>query len=332
MKKLKNIVFILIVMMFISIINVDAAGVSIKSIKLIDSNGSAAELSDPVPNGLDIKFDLSFSNVGDTATYEVVLNNTTNKEYSLIQGPPGTGKTFVIAIIAYILLCCDNKVIISSSNHLAINNVLCKIHKSIASICDLNPSEYKKESIEDEKRKIVNTLNLRVFKIGKSFQTEGLNYKFKDEDVGVCNLPNPNIGFFLKDHEGWIIGTTPNALYQRASGLEADVVILDENMPGLSGLECLLEIKKENPSLPVIMITKSEEEDIMEQAIGHKISDYLIKPVNPLQILMSLKKVVNSQEIIMEKTTVNYRAEFMRISNEISDKLSSDMDKIVVKG
>ena len=110
-----------------------------------------------------------------------------------------------------------------------------------------------------------------------------------------------------------------------------DVVILDENMPGLSGLECLLEIKKENPSLPVIMITKSEEEDIMEQAIGHKISDYLIKPVNPLQILMSLKKVVNSQEIIMEKTTVNYRAEFMRISNEISDKLSSEQWKKLYK-
>lgn len=110
-----------------------------------------------------------------------------------------------------------------------------------------------------------------------------------------------------------------------------DVVILDENMPGLSGLECLLEIKKENPSLPVIMITKSEEEDIMEQAIGQKISDYLIKPVNPLQILMSLKKVVNSQEIIMEKTTVNYRAEFMRISNEISDKLSSEQWKKLYK-
>ena len=81
-----------------------------------------------------------------------------------------------------------------------------------------------------------------------------------------------------------------------------DVVILDENMPGLSGLECLLEIKKENPSLPVIMITKSEEEDIMEQAIGQKISDYLIKPVNPMQILMSLKKVVNSQNLTTIKT------------------------------
>ena len=110
-----------------------------------------------------------------------------------------------------------------------------------------------------------------------------------------------------------------------------DVVILDENMPGLSGLECLLEIKKENPSLPVIMITKSEEEDIMEQAIGQKISDYLIKPVNPMQILMSLKKVVNSQEIIMEKTTVNYRAEFMRISSEISDKLSAEEWKKLYK-
>ena len=83
MRKLKNLIFVFIVMMFVSIINVDAAGVSVKSVKLVDSNGSATELSDPVPNGLDIKFDLSFSNVGDTATYEVVLNNTTNKEYEI---------------------------------------------------------------------------------------------------------------------------------------------------------------------------------------------------------------------------------------------------------
>ncbi len=103
-----------------------------------------------------------------------------------------------------------------------------------------------------------------------------------------------------------------------------DVVFLDENMPGLSGLETLLEIKKAQPALPVVMITKSEEENIMEQAIGQKISDYLIKPVNPNQILMSIKKVVHAQEIITEKTTSGYQSEFMRIGMQINDSMSAE--------
>ena len=100
-----------------------------------------------------------------------------------------------------------------------------------------------------------------------------------------------------------------------------DVVFLDENMPGLSGLETLLEIKKNQPALPVVMITKSEEENIMEQAIGQKISDYLIKPVNPNQILMSIK---NAQEIITEKTTSGYQSEFMRIGMQINDSMNAE--------
>lgn len=103
-----------------------------------------------------------------------------------------------------------------------------------------------------------------------------------------------------------------------------DVVFLDENMPGLSGLETLLEIKKNQPALPVVMITKSEEENIMEQAIGQKIADYLIKPVNPNQILMSIKKVVHAQEIITEKTTSGYQSEFMRIGMQINDSMSAE--------
>ncbi|MBO7367263.1 MAG: bifunctional response regulator/alkaline phosphatase family protein [Paludibacteraceae bacterium] len=103
-----------------------------------------------------------------------------------------------------------------------------------------------------------------------------------------------------------------------------DVVFLDENMPGLSGLETLLEIKKNQPALPVVMITKSEEENIMEQAIGQKISDYLIKPVNPNQILMSIKKVVHAQEIITEKTTSGYQSEFMRIGMQINDSMNAE--------
>lgn len=93
-----------------------------------------------------------------------------------------------------------------------------------------------------------------------------------------------------------------------------DIVFLDENMPGLSGLEVLQEIKTLQPALPVVMITKSEEERIMEQAIGQKIADYLIKPVNPSQILLCLKKHVHQREIIEEHTNTTYRQEFSDIS------------------
>lgn len=97
-----------------------------------------------------------------------------------------------------------------------------------------------------------------------------------------------------------------------------DIVFLDENMPGLSGLETLTEIKEKRPNLPVIMITKSEEEFIMEEAIGSKIADFLIKPVNPNQILLSLKKILDHSRLISEKTTVNYQKEFRKIALELS--------------
>ena len=97
-----------------------------------------------------------------------------------------------------------------------------------------------------------------------------------------------------------------------------DIVFLDENMPGLSGLETLTEIKEKRPNLPVIMITKSEEEFIMEEAIGSKIADFLIKPVNPNQILLSLKKTLDHSRLISEKTTVNYQKEFRKIALELS--------------
>jgi DNA-binding response OmpR family regulator len=82
-----------------------------------------------------------------------------------------------------------------------------------------------------------------------------------------------------------------------------DIVFLDENMPGMSGLETLAEMKEKKSSTPMIMITKSEEEYIMEEAIGSKIADYLIKPVNPNQILLSLKKNLDHSRLISQKTT-----------------------------
>jgi len=98
-----------------------------------------------------------------------------------------------------------------------------------------------------------------------------------------------------------------------------DIIFLDENMPGLSGIETLEEIKTLYPNLPVVMITKSEEESIMEDAIGSNISDYLIKPVKPNQILLSLKKNLENKKLVSDKTTFSYQQEFRNISMEISD-------------
>jgi len=96
-----------------------------------------------------------------------------------------------------------------------------------------------------------------------------------------------------------------------------DIVFLDENMPGLTGLETLNGIKEMQDTLPVVMITKSEEEYIMEEAIGNKIADYLIKPVNPNQILLSLKKSLDHSRLVSEKTTSNYQQEFRKIAMDM---------------
>jgi DNA-binding response OmpR family regulator len=101
-----------------------------------------------------------------------------------------------------------------------------------------------------------------------------------------------------------------------------DIIFLDENMPGLSGLEALAKIKEIDNTVPIVMITKSEEENIMNQAIGNKIADYLIKPVNPSQILLSLKKNINKHKIISDTTTDSYRSEFGRIGMQINDSLT----------
>lgn len=101
-----------------------------------------------------------------------------------------------------------------------------------------------------------------------------------------------------------------------------DIVFLDENMPGMSGLETLAKIKSTHPNIPVVMITKSEEEHIMEEAIGSKIADYLIKPLNPNQILLSVKKLLENKRIFSEKTNLGYQQDFRNISMAFSD----DMD------
>ena len=97
-----------------------------------------------------------------------------------------------------------------------------------------------------------------------------------------------------------------------------DIIFLDEYMPGLSGIETLRRIKSVRPSIPVVMITKSEEEEIMDAAIGSQIADYLIKPVKPQQILLSLKRILNIDDIVTRQTTTLFREEFGAISEMIS--------------
>ncbi|MEA3444043.1 MAG: bifunctional response regulator/alkaline phosphatase family protein [Bacteroidota bacterium] len=136
------------------------------------------------------------------------------------------------------------------------------------------------------------------------------------------DLLKPQVIFL--ESKGHIVSTTNNG----ASAIEMvqkenfNIVFLDEQMPGLSGLETLSQIKRIFPALPVIMITKSEEESIMDEAIGSQITDYLIKPVNPKQILLAIKKIVDKKSLITQKTTSGYQSEFGSIGMMINDSLS----------
>lgn len=110
-----------------------------------------------------------------------------------------------------------------------------------------------------------------------------------------------------------------------------DLVLLDENMPGLSGLETLQAIKDLQPNLPIVMVTKNEEEDLMDQAIGSKIADYLLKPVHPKQVLLALKKNLHQREIVSEVTQTGYRQEFAQLSMQMSSELSAEEWKELYK-
>ena len=110
-----------------------------------------------------------------------------------------------------------------------------------------------------------------------------------------------------------------------------DIVFLDENMPGISGLEALSRIKEIKPHLPVVMITKSEEESIMEEAIGSKIADYLIKPVNPNQLLLCLKKNLDQGKLVSQKSNSNYQQEFRQLGMQLNGRLNTEEWKEVFK-
>jgi DNA-binding response OmpR family regulator len=148
---------------------------------------------------------------------------------------------------------------------------------------------------------------------------EKIHILWADDEI---ELLKPHI-LFLKD-KGYEVHTANSGddALDMVKERPFDIILLDENMPGLSGLEALVKIKQLRNEIPVVMITKSEEEHIMEDAIGSQISDYLIKPVNPNQILLSLKKNLENKRLIREKTSSAYQQEFRQIGMTLSDRLS----------
>lgn len=136
------------------------------------------------------------------------------------------------------------------------------------------------------------------------------------------NLLKPHI--LLLNEKGYAVTTFTNG----NDALEAfgkehfDLVFLDENMPGMSGLETLSAIKGIRSDVPVVLITKSEEENLMEDAIGSKIDDYLIKPVNPKQVLLTIKKIIDNKRLVSERTSSAYQQDFRRLGTTLNDKLT----------
>ncbi len=128
--------------------------------------------------------------------------------------------------------------------------------------------------------------------------------------------------FFLEE-KGYKLSTVTNGLdaIERVKKEHFDLVFLDENMPGISGLEALKAIKEIESNTPVVMITKSEEEQIMEDAIGSKIADYLIKPVNPRQILLTIKKLTDNKRLVTESVTQRYQQDFRNIGMAFMDHI-----------
>lgn len=146
-----------------------------------------------------------------------------------------------------------------------------------------------------------------------------LNILWADDEI---DLLKPHILFLREKGYDVVTVNNGNDAIEQLKSTNFDIVFLDENMPGLSGIETLARLKNIKPEIPVVMITKSEEELIMEQAIGSKIADYLIKPVNPNQILLTLKKNLDNKRLISEKTASDYQQEFRNIGMSLSDRLS----------
>ncbi|MEP7267718.1 MAG: PglZ domain-containing protein [Saprospiraceae bacterium] len=133
------------------------------------------------------------------------------------------------------------------------------------------------------------------------------------------DLLKPQVYFLeKKGYRFVLVSNGHDALEEYQTNKDIDIVFLDESMPGLSGLETLAKFKAINPNLPIVMITKNETEDIMEEAIGSQIDDYLIKPVNPNQVLLTLKKIIDNKRLVQVKTTSDYLQDFRNISLQIN--------------
>lgn len=161
---------------------------------------------------------------------------------------------------------------------------------------------------------------IRMNNIAKNFNMDKISILWADDEI---DLLKPHI-LFLED-KGYDVTpvTSGDEALDALAEHPYDIIFLDENMPGISGLDALQEIKKSYPLVPVVMITKSEEEHIMEEALGGKISDYLIKPVNPNQILLSVKKHTEGRRLISEKSTHEYQQQFRDISMQLNENLSA---------
>jgi CheY-like chemotaxis protein len=144
-------------------------------------------------------------------------------------------------------------------------------------------------------------------------------------------LLRPHIIFLEKKDYEVVTATNGQDAIDLCQEQNFDLIFLDENMPGLTGLETLQRIKEVNPTVPTVMVTKSEEENIMDQAIGAKIADYLIKPVNPNQILLTLKRHLHKRAIETDQTNSSYQQNFGNISMQINDARNLDDWKEVYK-
>ena len=136
-------------------------------------------------------------------------------------------------------------------------------------------------------------------------------------------LLKPHILFL--EEKGYRVETVTNGSDAIDKALESnyDIIFLDENMPGISGLETLSRIKEKIPLVPIVMITKSEEEYIMEEAIGSKIADYLIKPVKPNQLLLCLKKILETNKLVSDKTNSSYQQEFRQLAMALNARMDA---------
>ncbi len=148
-----------------------------------------------------------------------------------------------------------------------------------------------------------------------------VNILWVDDEI---ELLKPHIMFL--ENKGYTIDVCNNGFdaVDMVSSNSFDLIILDEMMPGITGLETLTKIKEISPLTPIVMVTKSEEEDIMNRAVGSKIADYLIKPVNPNQVLLSIKKNVHRDELVTQQSTSDYRSEFSQIASSFSSANSFD--------